>query len=146
MIVFIGQNPSKRNTNKDVPFVGTASHKELNKWLLQMQISPKDVVFINASSKVGRVTLKDIDYAALTATIPYATKIVCLGDYAKAAYLRAARSMGAEVDCFFLPHPSPRNRALNDRKKLHWLLDLCAEYIHDKLGIFSAKPPGVEPS
>jgi len=131
-VLFIGQNPSAKNTDKSVPFVGTKSYETLKVWMREIGIRQTDEVrYINASNKVGRVNLGDVDvHPLIMALAEGPDKILCLGKYAtKALKLSLKQTAIRPPVSFELPHPSPRNRALNSKSYVRRCLRLCKEYL-----------------
>ena len=47
MIYFIGDKPSKKNTDKNVAFVGTRSYKTLLDWIYRMNLSINSICLFN---------------------------------------------------------------------------------------------------
>lgn len=80
---------------------------------------------INASPSLGRVTQRDVDPTTiLGAILKYApVKVVALGVYAHEALTRCS------VEHFTLPHPSSRNRKLNDKEWVQAQLSLCKAWL-----------------
>jgi uracil-DNA glycosylase len=114
MIYVIAQNP-KTDLNKIKPMRGTPSYGVLRKWLLEVGIDIRDVKIVNACSKMGRVTKKDIDLSFVSLiSMDFPMKpnaIITLGTIAKEfADVRVPNGMSV----FNLPHPSGLNRKLND--------------------------------
>lgn len=118
MIVFIGDSPSNSNLNPEVPFVGTQSYKKLLEWIYRLNISINDVMLVN------QCDLGPDDFFALD--IPD-NAIVALG---KVAALELRRHK--IVNYFELPHPSPRNRKLNDRVYESEELKKCKAWLKTK--------------
>lgn len=118
MIIFVGDKPSKKNVSTDIPFVGTLSYKNLLNWIYEMDV---DVNFVKTRNKDFAPNL-----AALLKWYPHPIKIVALGE-------AASKELGKfEIPHFTLPHPSPRNRKLNDKKFLKMALDSCKVYLGSK--------------
>lgn len=111
--LLIGDKPSAANLDPKIAFVGTNSHTTLLKWCRQMGIERPyfaNRVDANVARKVA---------GAVSMHVP----IIALGNEA-AKYLD---SIG--VDYFKLPHPSGRNRLLNDKFELELLLESCRDYV-----------------
>lgn len=92
--LLVGDRPSAKNTNPDVPFVGTQSHKRIMRILSLAGIV--DAVLANA-----------YDSAGLEKVLPTANKYVALGAKAE------ARLSKLKIPHLKLPHPSGRNRYWN---------------------------------
>jgi uracil-DNA glycosylase len=110
MIVFVGDKPSSKNINPDMPFVGTPSYKVLTSWTMEMGVM--SCVLINSRPE-DEATLK----------IFTNSKVVALGNNASKVLTRLG------LEHHKLPHPSPRNRVLNDKAKVTQLLADCKKWI-----------------
>lgn len=130
-VLFVGQNPTSHQA-ADTAFEGTQSGKRLDAWIAYLGI--KSVVLINAATKTGRVTLADADRVhVLSAILKYTPdKVIALGSYAS----RVLKT--CSVDHFCLPHPSGRNRKLNDKMWVNAQLSLCKAWLSDVKGIASS--------
>lgn len=115
MIIFIGDKPSKKNLDPNVPFVGTPSYLKLLEWIGRMNV---DVNYVKTRNKDFAPNLK-----SLLTWYPHPIKVVALGNEASKELLKF------DVPHFVLPHPSPRNRKLNDKKFEKTSLELCSKYI-----------------
>ena len=113
-IIFVGDKPSSKNTHPDVAFIGTPSHRNLVRWIGVLDCF--NYLLINSETHNN---MKDIKQVSPTC------KVVALGNNA------SVRLTEAGVKHFKLPHPSPKNRVLNDKPKLNSLLQLCKEYLHE---------------
>lgn len=115
-ILLVGDKPSSKNLDPKVAFVGTPSYKRINDWVKSMGFDFKRVVLINR-----------VDPAFHTCVI-YATlqgyKIIALGVEAQ----RALQILGV-TKFFTLPHPSGRNRKLNDKAFLSKALADCKQWV-----------------
>lgn len=124
-ILLIGDRPSKNNIDPNIPFVGTPSHKILLSWLERLKIVEYEL--INSYNIDGDL----IAYWA----VPF-DKVVVLGNNAEKA------TKGLIPDYFKLPHPSPKNRANNDKAKLEQKLKECYNWLYSCPSC--AKPCGNE--
>jgi uracil-DNA glycosylase len=103
-VLVVGMNPS--NTRENVKVRRNSTVDRLNQWMSRVNV--KNYSFINAVEHRGEVKHKDVDPILLrTATKDY-KYVVALGGFASKALDKI------RVDHFKLPHPSPRNRQLND--------------------------------
>lgn len=114
-VLLVGDKPSTKNENPNVPFVGTRSHETLKEWMKQLGV--KDYIAINQID-FNTDELRDL-YA-----VGSDLKIIALGNNADKA-LR-------DVPHFKLPHPSGKNRLLNDRKYVDFKLDQCKEWLRSR--------------
>lgn len=117
-VVFVASNPS--HLGPDSP-----AKKNFYKWV--GALGADIYTFHNVSNRVtpGNRPLKRSEYELdrLRNELGNATKIVALGNTAS----DALNKLG--VKHFKLPHPSPRNRLLNDAQLIDDLLILCKKYL-----------------
>lgn len=124
LVYFIADKPAKDNVSPEVPLVGTQSYKTLLEWIGEMDVditrvrmyNQTDNPFGNIMSKVSlnkAITMKQIC-------------VVALGQKS-ATYLKKSG-----INQFFiLPHPSGRNRLLNDKAFVRMKLGTCRRYIYE---------------
>lgn len=133
-IFIIGEKPSEHNIDPAVPFVGTKSYKTLLEWVYTLDINITDVHLLNSTDlglyrkiKHG-LTLNGVD------------KIICLGQVALSKVHkiyeeeRASNFLHDNVTLdrvFALPHPSGRNRKLNDKKYVDTILNQCKDWLRE---------------
>ena len=113
-VLFVGDCPSRLNTDPNIAFIGTPSHKNLCKWIDKMNISMFRL--INSDKQF------DLDEIAHLYHV-HKFKIVALGGAA------AKRLNSIEIAHFGLPHPSPRNRILNNKLHVDKILKKCKKYL-----------------
>jgi uracil-DNA glycosylase len=127
-VLLVGQNPSRYNTDPDIPFIGTKSIDILCKWLYYLELHPTEYNIINCSNQYDiKFDKGTIEYLAkeidpTTILVSY-DKIIALGN------ISAKVLTAAGLPYFKLPHPSGRNRKLNDKKWLEKELENAREYI-----------------
>lgn len=135
MIVFVGDKPSAKNISRDVPFVGTQSYKRLLEWFWKLDVDVNDVVLINkdkahqvmaANPTAKFVALGEEAYKTVTnVTVTFTTVMY--------PYMAPNEKVKTVTDlkfkCFKLPHPSGRNRKLNDKKWLDKELKKCKNWL-----------------
>jgi hypothetical protein len=109
----VGDKPSAENIFANVAFLGTKSGVNLGKWLEIM-----DIDHVAVSNSDSNVDLFRIEKAFIEGY-----KIVALGNNA------SKRLKKLNIAHFKLPHPSPRNRQLNDRNFILNQLDKCSDYL-----------------
>lgn len=115
MIIFVGDKPSAKNIDPDVPFVGTQSYKRLLEWIWNMDIDISDVFTVNATDNFYHW----VGYYGCGEDHTY----IALGNNAS----NFLKSEGLEH--FKLPHPSGLNRKLNDRKFIAGKLKECKQWL-----------------
>ena len=79
--------------------------------------------FMNVINKSGEVNHSMVDYNALTFALKDYRRVIALGNFVSDALKKA------DVEHFKLPHPSPRNRMINDPEKISSILADCAKYL-----------------
>lgn len=118
MVIFVGDRPSKR-TDPNVPFKGAACEARLMEWIVY--VIPEDftkvqVKILNSESFIDATKiLMDVGL--------YNPKIIALGNKA------SERLNKMQVSHFKLPHPSGRNRQINDKAYIVNKLDECKKYL-----------------
>lgn len=117
-VVFVGDRPSRLNDDPEVAFVGTPSFTNLCKWIAKMQIS--NFVMVNSYTHADTVEI-------FRQSNEGNRIFVALGNNA------SKRLKELNLDHFKLPHPSPRNRLLNNRKYVDSELRKCYLYLKDKV-------------
>lgn len=114
MILFIGDKPSSKNTNQNTPFIGTPSFKVFTSWLLKLRIISFHLYNSITSANLERIV--DLyDNGAI---------VIALGNNA------SKRLNKLEIKHFKLPHPSPKNRLLNNKQFVENILKDCYNYIN----------------
>ena len=125
MIFIIGDKPSKKNLNKDIPFVGTKSYKNLLSWIAELEIDVTSVITANRT-QVRRITpsfVPDVFNPNMQSEILEGDKVIALGNNA------SKWLADLDIKHFKLPHPSPKNRVLNNKKKLKKKLMECKQWL-----------------
>jgi len=112
-VVFVGDKPSTKNLDPNVAFVGTRSYDTLTEWCNTMNIPFR--IFVNSEST---------DIIDIAEYNQQGCIFVALGNKASDVLNRL------RIDHHKLPHPSPRNFALNDKQALHEKLMVCKRYIY----------------
>lgn len=115
MIVFIGDRPSMKNLDTNVPFVGTQSYRRLLEWIWKMDIDISQVVMHTKDSLWLHNLRHNANYGS--------DKVICLGN-------KSSDLLGKHgVHHYKLPHPSGLNRKLNDGKWLDKQLRECKKWL-----------------
>jgi hypothetical protein len=113
-VVFVGDRPSRLNYDPETAFVGTPSFTNLCKWIAKMHVT--DFVMVNSYSHGDVVNICVQKNSG-------ERKFVALGNKA------SERLKDMDIEHFKLPHPSPRNRKLNNKKLIDSELRKCYDYL-----------------
>ena len=129
MIFFVGDKPSKQNKDPGIAFVGTKSYKVLMDWIVKMDISVTDVVLVNKDQVKPYNFPGAWEFTTKTFSgdinPEYGDVVIALGNKAS-EYLSSI-----ELSHFKLPHPSGRNRKINDKQWLNKELKQCKEWLNE---------------
>lgn len=118
-VIVVGMNPSVLPNGPVLRKNYTIDR--LYKWMSHVRINCFS--FTNCVHDTGEVSLKDVDYDLLRGCIQGYDRVIALGGFASSALKKL------NINHFKLPHPSPRNRALNDKSYEIKMLELCDNYI-----------------
>lgn len=121
-VIVIGMNPSTLPADEKIRKNHTIDR--LFQWMTKVGV--KHFSFTNCVHDSGVVTLKDVDRDFLLTCLNGYDKIIALGGFASAALKRL------DINHFKLPHPSPRNRALNDKSYEIEMLSSCENYLWNR--------------
>ncbi len=118
MILFVGDKPSPMMKPDAEPFQGAACLPRLMEWVKEIGVHP--YYFINSSDPncLNLVLMFDL----------LGAPVVALGNNASKALWNKKRY----VPHFKMPHPSGRNRQLNDKTFVAKKLLECKKYITEK--------------
>lgn len=108
-VLVLGDKPSRLNTNPNVAFVGSKSYKILLEWL--DYVLPQQSIY-----RLHNRVDKNLDLFDFNVRI-------ALGNEAS-KFLEKHN-----LKHFKLPHPSPRNRQLNDKAFIKQKLDECKTFL-----------------
>lgn len=114
MIVFVGLCPSKDNLDPKIPFLGSRSGRVLKSWIFNMGVSRSEYCLRNVSNNLACKKPLPSEIMSLKTYLESILKglgrvqVVSLGVEATLACRRCG------IEPFMLPHPSGRNRQLND--------------------------------
>jgi uracil-DNA glycosylase len=116
MILFVGDKPSPKMKPGAKPFEGAACEARLKAWIKELGLT------LNNYERNSCCIINQIDLARsellVTVCKPY---IVALGN-------NASKALG-KIPHFKLPHPSGRNRQINDKSYIEARLAECKKYI-----------------
>lgn len=119
-IVFVGDKPSNKNKYQSVAFVGTPSYKVLLDWVYRMDVD------ITWTMMMNKDMIRTLDMASDETERYRSHTYIALGN-------EAAEELDKfKLDYFKLPHPSPKNRVLNDKKLVESKLKECRSYLDSK--------------
>ena len=119
MVYFLADRPGKQNLSASVPLVGTQSYKTLLQWIGEMNVDIGRVRLYNQIDK----PFEGLSGVSLNLAIKKNhIKVIALGGEAKKYLLKA----GIE-EFFCLPHPSLRNRKLNNQEYVKKTLQQCKD-------------------
>lgn len=124
MIIFVGDKPSRRMAQGAKPFEGAKCEARLLYWICQLltghAVEDKDYRIINAC-----------DYIEGFKVINDNPKIMEIHnrDYCYIALGNNASKALKNIPHYKLPHPSLRNRQLNNKKFIAKKLKECKDYI-----------------
>ena len=114
-IIFVGMNPSARQPRKG------STRNKLADWANEMRV--ESYSFMNVIDQPGDVHHSMIDYKVLTFALKDYRRVIALGNFVSDTLKKSG------IEHFKLPHPSPRNRMLNNPEKISTILSECAKYI-----------------
>lgn len=122
MIIFVGDKPSAKNKDPNVPFVGTKSYKKLLEWIWEMDIDISKVHMMNAENWWK--------YTPKCGLRPE-HKYIVLGKNAETKF-KQIKTIHGDNHCYFkIDHPSGLNRKLNDKKYVKKMLKECREWLNE---------------
>jgi len=117
MVILVGDKPSPKMKEGAKPFEGAACEKRLRAWIQALGI--KDHILVNSYSG------HDWDYALEILDAYDHAPIIALGK-------NASKRLDSEcLDHFKMPHPSGRNRLLNDKSFIAGKLIECKKWLDE---------------
>ena len=135
MVLFIGSNPSHLNKNPDIPFVGSKSEKNFNDWAGRLAPNGYSVVnvadFVTKNNKPLKKSEIERGLSFLKEKIKENKdkRIVALGKTAQLALELSRSIVEDDIEYFTLPHPSPKNRLLNNKEYVEDILKECEKWL-----------------
>lgn len=118
-VAFVGQNPGAQSQERR----GDTMYR-FKRWLDSLELPLCS--FVNCSSKTGVVHISDFEKDFVAECLEGYDKIVTLGSFASHCLDIAG------IEHHRLPHPSPRNRLINDVAYIERELEKCKGYIWEK--------------
>ena len=116
-ILIIGMNPSNKPTKGKT----SATFKKLEKWMDELGI--QYFSFCNTYDEQAEAKFSNVDFNRLCTASKGYDKIIALGGFVSASLNKI------NIDHFKMPHPSPRNRLLNDKSFELDVLNKCRSYL-----------------
>jgi uracil-DNA glycosylase len=120
-VLIVGQNPG--NNPRAAKFRNHTIDR-LNQWCDELGITHYG--FVNAVTHQGECKIKDVDFARLKECVNGQVAVIALGVFASKCLEIINRSH------FRLPHPSPRNRLMNDKEFIKNALTECKEFLENR--------------
>jgi uracil-DNA glycosylase len=126
MVIFIGSNPSRQNDSTKLPFKGTQSGKRLEEWIEFLEVGTCGMANVSETitPKNRAIKVSEFELEKLEKALQGFEVVIALGNTASKALNKL------EVKHFKLPHPSPRNRVLNNKEFIKRQLKECKKYIN----------------
>lgn len=119
-VLVVGMNPS--NVLENVKVRKNSTLARLNKWMDRWEIS--NYSFINTTEKrFDSISQNDVDPERLKEAAYRYNKVIALGGFASDSLKKAG------INHFKMPHPSPRNRQLNDSNYEWEQIYTCGKYL-----------------
>ena len=123
LVLFVGDKPSSKNTDPNMAFLGTKSGETLEKWIRHMNVD-----WFRTINQVD-AEFEDNVLDAVNNLYP----VIALGNNAQAALINLMNKNALvkfrSYLFYTLPHPSGRNRKLNDKKYVEETLKECKNHI-----------------
>lgn len=113
-------NPSTKPTLRGK---ANASFRKLESWMDSLEV--QHFSFCNTFDDPSAAKLSKVDFQRLCTLSKGYGKIIALGGFVSGALNKI------DVTHFKMPHPSPRNRLLNDKAYERQIIKQCREYLYD---------------
>ena len=120
-VLVVGMNPSNKPTLKGKP---NATFRKLENWMDQLGIH--HFSFCNTFDEPSEAKYSKVDFQRLCTLTKQYDKIIALGGFVSGSLNKI------DVTHFKLPHPSPRNRVLNDKAYEKKIINECKDYLNDR--------------
>ena len=119
-VLVVGMNPSTRSPKKS-----HATFRKLNGWMSECGVAYYS--FCNTFDDISSAEKSKVDFNRLIELSCDYSKIIALGNFVSDALNTIS------VSHFKLPHPSPRNRLLNDREFEKFVVGQCKTYLIERI-------------
>lgn len=119
-VIVVGMNPSHKPI---LPGKQNPTLRNLEKWMNTLEV--RHYSFINTFDFPGKAKMTNVNFISLIEACSGYSKVLALGNFASDALDKIG------IDHFLLPHPSPLNRQLNDKKFEKQILSKCKDYLND---------------
>lgn len=117
-VLVIGMNPSTKPTLKGKP---NATFKKLESWMSQVGV--QHFSFCNTFDTPCEAKFDKVDKWRLIELSTHSDKVIALGGFVS----MTLNKLG--IDHFKMPHPSPRNRLLNDKDYEKNMIKQCRKFL-----------------
>lgn len=114
-------NPSNKPTLKGKP---NATFRKLESWMSHCNV--QHFSFCNTFDDPSEAKYSKVDFQRLCTLTKGYDKIIALGGFVSGSLNKI------DVPHFKLPHPSPRNRLLNDKAYERKIINECKDYLNDR--------------
>lgn len=121
LVLFVGDTPSRKNLDPEIPFVGTASYKVLLGWIGDLELCVSNVFLCNQDTTEFRPDFREANIYDWHLSYD---RVIALGNNA------SKKLNSLNIPHFKLPHPSPKNRKLNDKTRIKQELEECREWLN----------------
>lgn len=130
-VIFVGSNPAEASPDPSIPFAGTRSGKTLQEWMQAIGVDAATMVNVSAAKteKNRKLRVSEYELERLRSELHWGidyyshATVIALGETAADALRRL------DVSFFKLPHPSGRNRKLNDKEYVSRVLEECRQFV-----------------
>lgn len=120
-VLIVGQNPGN---NAKAANYRNHTIDRLNQWCDELAIVHYG--FVNAVTHKGECKIKDVDFDRLQECVNDHDIVIALGAFASKCLEVINKAH------FRLPHPSPRNRLMNDKEFIKNTLAECKEFLENR--------------
>lgn len=120
-VIFVGDTFSSKNLDKNVAFLGTKSYYVLKQWIKILEI--EEYTLVNSDHFSFPMLVNSWLYNEIDGY--YMPEVIALGKKAE----KQLKKLGS--DYFILPHPSPKNRKLNDKEFIKKELEKCKKWLNN---------------